>query len=222
MEKLSFYEQVGIVIPGAVFMFGLMFYLPQLKDLFAKDAVTIGGLGLFVLVAYAAGHILAAVGNILEGIYWKMRGSIPSGWIVGKTPRLLSKVQIKKIHSLACVRFQTELDPIENYTSKDSIFRQIYSDVEAHGKPQRAEAFNGNYGLNRGLCAATLAVGVIAALHQPRQWWISLALLAASLTYLYRMHRFGVHYARETYSQFLLLPSEPPKTTTPEAKSGND
>jgi hypothetical protein len=61
MNKLSFYEQVGIVIPGSVFLFGLVFYVPALRDVLAKDGISIGGLGIFVIISYAVGHLVAAV-----------------------------------------------------------------------------------------------------------------------------------------------------------------
>ena len=54
MQKLTFYEQLGIVIPGSVFMFGLVMYFPDLKALTAKDGVSVGELGLFVLLAAEA------------------------------------------------------------------------------------------------------------------------------------------------------------------------
>ena len=91
------------------------------------------------------------------------------------------------------------------------IFRQIYSDVERHGKPGRGDTFNGIYGLNRGLSAATLALAVAVLILAPAQWLVSVGLLVVSAVYLYRMHRFGVHYAREIYNQFFLLPAEPVK-----------
>ena len=74
MNKLSFYEQVGIVIPGAVFLFVTMFYLPELRNVLGKDGVNLGGLGVFVLIAYAMGHLLGAVGNLIEAAYWRTRG----------------------------------------------------------------------------------------------------------------------------------------------------
>jgi len=42
MSKLTFYEQVGIVIPGSVLLVGLLFYFPGLSALMAKDGVTLG------------------------------------------------------------------------------------------------------------------------------------------------------------------------------------
>ena len=65
MNKLTFYEQVGIVIPGSVFLFGLLLFFPVLQTVFTKDGVSFGELGIFVLVSYAAGHLIAAVGNAI-------------------------------------------------------------------------------------------------------------------------------------------------------------
>jgi hypothetical protein len=213
MNKLSFYEQVGIVIPGSVFLFGLMFYVPALRDVLAKDGISIGGLGIFVIISYAVGHVLAALGNCIENLYWRWKGGMPSNWIVGPSPRLLSSSQIGKIQALTAARLGLSVPPLTELTESAwfPIFRQIYSDVDRHGRPGRGDTFNGIYGLNRGLSAATLALAMAVLILAPAQWIVSLGLLAVSTVYLYRMHRFGVHYAREIYNQFLLLPTEPVK-----------
>jgi hypothetical protein len=54
---MTFYEQVGIVIPGSVLVVGLLFYFPELNTLVAKDGVTLGRFGIFLLLSYAAGHL---------------------------------------------------------------------------------------------------------------------------------------------------------------------
>jgi len=210
MNKLSFYEQVGIVIPGSVFLFGVMFYVPALRDVLAKDGISIGGLGIFVIISYAVGHLLAALGNGIENLYWRWKRGMPSSWIVGPSPRLLSSSQIGKIQALTASRLGLSVAPFAELTESGwfPIFRQIYSDVERHGKAGRGGTFNGIYGLNRGLSAATLALAVAVLFLAPAQWLVSVGFLVVSAVYLYRMHRFGVHYAREIYNQFLLLSAE--------------
>jgi hypothetical protein len=94
VKKLTFYEQVGIVIPGSVLLFGLLFFFPSLKDLLAKDGVSVGQLGIFVLLSYAAGHLIAAVGNVLENILWRPFGGLPSDWVVKEKTNLLSDEQL--------------------------------------------------------------------------------------------------------------------------------
>ena len=215
MKQFSFYEQVGIVIPGTLFLFGLMFCIPALHDTLAKDGISVGGLGIFVLISYAAGHLLAALGNSIEALHWRVRGGMPSNWIIGPAPRLLSLGQIAKVETLTVSRLGLPPLDFETLTEKEwfPIFRQIYSDVERYGKPDRADTFNGNYGLNRGLCAAALGLAISTFTLAPAQWLVGICLVGVSLVYLYRMHRFGVHYAREIYNQLLLLPPNSEKSS---------
>ena len=83
------------------------------------------------------------------------------------------------------------------------ISRQIYADVAKNGKPDRIDTFNGNYGLNRGLAAATFALACVAAIHW--KWLVALGLLVLTALYGYRAYRFGVYYGRELFLQFLVL-----------------
>jgi hypothetical protein len=208
VNKFSFYEQVGIVIPGAVFLFVAMFYIPELRDVLGKEGINLGGLGVFLLIAYATGHLLAALGNLIETAFWRTRGGMPTNWIVGTRPRLLSPEQIVRLEVAVDKRLGLNIKPLRDFNGSIwfPICRQIDADVETHGKTSRVETFNGNYGLNRGLCAAMLALALGGLVIEPKRWFISLMFAVLSAVYLYRMHRFGVHYARELYNQFLLLP----------------
>ncbi|MBV9483943.1 MAG: hypothetical protein JO249_24815, partial [Acidobacteria bacterium] len=190
------------------FLFGLMFYVPELRDILAKDGISVGGLGVFVILSYATGHLLAALGNVIEKGYWWTKGGLPSDWIAGPKPALLSTAQIAKVQAKVSTRLGLVLRPLSEMRRGERfpVFREIYSDVEKHGKPGRGEAFNGTYGLNRGLCSASVALAAVIFARSPMQWPIGVALLLIGCVYLYRMHRFGVHYAREIYNQFLLLP----------------
>jgi hypothetical protein len=208
VNKLSFYEQVGIVIPGAVLLFVTMSYFPELRDIIGRDGINLGGLGVFVLIAYAAGHLLGAVGNLIEAIYWRTRGGMPTNWIVGIRPQLLSPQQIAALEVAVKRRLGLDIKPLRDCNTSIwlPISRQIDTDVETYGKTSRIKTYNGNYGLNRGLCAAMFTLALVTILIEPKRWLISLTLALFGAIYLYRMHRFGVHYARELYNQFLLLP----------------
>jgi hypothetical protein len=94
------------------------------------------------------------------------------------------------------------------------IFQQLYRDVLAHGAG-RTETFNGNYGLNRGLASASLVLAAAVLIFLPQKWFVTLVLFSVAAVYLYRTYRFGVHFAREVYTRFLLLPAqEPPLVDT--------
>jgi hypothetical protein len=94
MNKMTFYEQVGIVVPGSVFVFGLLFFFPVLQLVLTKDGVSLGDLGIFVLLSYAAGHLVAAIGNVGESFFWRLFGGMPTDWITRADTTLLSSLQI--------------------------------------------------------------------------------------------------------------------------------
>jgi hypothetical protein len=203
--KMSFYEQIGIVIPGSVLMFGLVLYYPELKLLTAKDSMSAGEFGLFVLISYAAGHLIAAVANALEGIFWTILGGMPSDWVTRDPPALLSSQQIENLRVRVGTRLSLTIDKMAGLDRKVwlPISQQIYADIGKNGRPDRIDTFNGNYGLNRGLSSSCLVLAVVALAHA--DWLIGAGLLAAAGVYSYRAYRFGVHYARELYLQFLVL-----------------
>jgi hypothetical protein len=205
MQKMSFYEQIGIVIPGSVLVFGLVLYYPALQLLTAKDGLSVGELGLFLLIAYAAGHLIAAIANALEKLFWEILGGMPTDWITRDPPSLLSSQQVENVRSRLATRLSIRVDTITGLDRKSwrPISRQIYADVAKNGKPDRVDTFNGNYGLNRGLASACLVLAVVALAH--RDFMIGAGLCAAAAIYAYRAYRFGVHYASEMYLQFLVL-----------------
>jgi hypothetical protein len=99
------------------------------------------------------------------------------------------------------------------------ISRQIYADIVKNGKPDRIDTFNGMYGLNRGLAATTFALGCVAAVQG--KWSIALGLVVLTAVYDYRAYRFGVHYGRELYLQFLVLNDSSAKSASSE-KAGQE
>ena len=210
MKKLSFYEQVGIVIPGSVLVFGLVLLEPKLQVVFAKDGITVGGFGIFVFLAYASGHLVAALGNLLEFCMWGLLGGMPSNWVVDEKSPLLSDQQISLLKNALHSRLKINVPVVGMAKAEwNKVYQLLYRDVLAN-KASRAETFNGNYGLNRGLAAATLALSILVLILAPDKWDYSLVLVMMSAVLLYRAYRFGVHFAREIYAGFLLLSHQPP------------
>ena len=215
-KNFSFYEQTGILIPGATLVFGLVFFFPEFRMLFFSDGVSIGGLGLFLLISYAAGHLAAALGNIMEVAVWARRGR-PSNWVVRDKNRLLSSEQMDSLEQLIKQRLRLDIASVRGMNPKQwfPISRQIYADVMSHGKPARIDSFHGNYTLNRGLAAALLGLVLISLAFSEADWRVTVGLLPIAMIYTYRMYRFGVSYASELYAQFLLLPAQPPLPKRP-------
>lgn len=214
MKKLTFYEQVGVVIPGAVLLFGLLFFIPSLKELLAKDGVSVGQLGIFVLLSYAAGHLIAALGNFGESILWRFAGGMPSVWLVKKETALISNTQRENLPKKIQARLGLAVSEIIGMDGKQwfPITRQIYADIDRNGKRDRLEAFNGNYGLNRGLAAGCLALACLAFVEG--SWQFGVGLLVFSAVYACRAYRFALHYGRELYVQFLSMSDTPGKPAT--------
>jgi hypothetical protein len=209
MSKLSFYEQAGIVIPGAILVFGLVFLTPELKDFLAKDGITVGGLGVYLIVSYAAGHLIAAVGNVVEWLAWLVSGGRPSTWLTKEKPKIISAAQVQQLSANVTARLGLP-DPKLPGLSKgewEPIWWQLYTDV-LNCSPGRVEIHNGNYGLNRGLAAAFALLGLLLTIDGklcPR----GIALFVVALVFLLRMRRFGIHFVREICNQFMLLPPTP-------------
>ena len=84
-----------------------------------------------------------------------------------------------------------------------SLTRQIYSVVHAAGQTARIDVFSGNYGLSRGLTAALLVLLIVLATGNVAGVQIIVIAIALAAMAMYRMHRFGVAYARELFVQFL-------------------
>ena len=117
MKSFTFYEQVGVVIPGAVFLFGVVLVYPAMRGFFADTAgMTLGALGVFVLLSYAAGHAVAAVGNVVEKVFWAPAGGMPSNWVVRRSHRLLNASQFTQL--LAKIRERLNLDLAELPTKR--------------------------------------------------------------------------------------------------------
>ena len=51
MNKPTFYEQLGIIVPGAVLLFGLLLMFPTFRELLAKDGFSLGELGIYVILS---------------------------------------------------------------------------------------------------------------------------------------------------------------------------
>ncbi|MGY4333302.1 hypothetical protein ACVWWG_007719 [Bradyrhizobium sp. LB7.2] len=199
------YEQVGILIPGASLIALLTVSFPDARTQLTNSSISVGAFGILLVVGYASGQLIAALGNLIDLIYWKLWGGIPSTWIVGAQPKLLSSSQLSRIDEIARSELGLTCPPIKDQTAKEwfPISRQIYSFVETHRKPVRLDAFNGSYGMNRGLCASSWCYAIIITVASSENTAYAVCALAAGVIYLYRMHRFGVHYARELYVQLL-------------------
>lgn len=210
-KQFDFYEFAGIVMPGAILLVGLAQVLPPLAALIPAKDMSLGTLGLLLILSYAAGHLIQTVGNILDGLWWCLPG-MPSDWVRTDRWQLLSPPQRALLEEQIPAKLgYAEPFALKSLNAKDwfGITRQIYAAVSGAGRASRVDTFNGNYGLNRGLAASLLTVAVVVLIASRANWPYSAGLVVAASAALYRMHRFARHYARELFVQFLQLPVPP-------------
>lgn len=220
-KEFSFYEFAGVIAPGALVLFGLAYVVPALGSFKSPAEYQLGGLGVFVLLAYVAGHLTQAVGNAVEWIYWACWRGMPTQWV--RRGALLSRPQIERLGAIAKVNWEiAELSAVSE-KAWFAVGREMNARLAAANRTARLDVFNGNYGLTRGIAAASLVVLAATVLLRGLVAWKAEAGLAVVFAVaLLRMHRFGVHYARELYVQYLDVEREatkPPATgATPPAQ----
>jgi hypothetical protein len=213
MKKVDFYEFVGVIAPGALLLFGLSFIFPEIGTLIHGKDISFGDLGLFLILAYVAGHLVQAVGNAIEAIWWKCAGGLPTDWVRTGKHKLLAPQQTQKLP--AKVREALKINCPDKLSDLDRqdwlcITHQAYAAIKKVGLSARADTFNGNYGMFRGVVAGLLILLVTDFYQSQTHNYKLYAVLAVAICLsLYRMHRFSVHYGRELFVQFLnVLPTD--------------
>lgn len=207
MREFDFYEFAGVVVPGSVLLVGSAVCVPAIKAVVFEKDLSLGESALALVVAYGLGHLIQAVGNAIEKLWWRAWKGMPSDWPRSGQHRLLAEQQVAVIDDALFDRLGYRVEGGFRRLDQQgwyALVRQIYAFVMKAGTAKRIDVFNGNYGLNRGMAAALLSILFIhwATADHVRPGTVLLILAAAGLA-LYRMHRFGVHYARELFVQFL-------------------
>lgn len=209
MRQFDFYEFTGIIVPGATAVAGILVLVPGLMPVSTLKDFSVGGFGLFIVLAYVAGHLVQALGNLVEWAWWKAWGGMPTDWVRTSPTRLLSSAQAAALPVAIAEQLKIgHMDPsATTETQWYAITRQINAAVEAAGRGSRIQTFNGNYGLNRGIASGLLIVLSVALAVPPINGAVLGGLLIAIGLAALRMHRFGKHYGRELFVQFLQLPA---------------
>jgi hypothetical protein len=208
-RTFDFYEYAGFVVPGAALTLGLLLFFPEGHALFTKEGVTFGEFGLFLVVAYAAGQLVQGIGNLVEWLWRKPCGGMPSKRVLSGS--YLSPEQRKRLVEALKKdpKINRDLETADK-AEHGGIVREVYAVVSGAGKAKRVDTFSGNYGLLRGLAAAFLAL-IIIALVLGKGIYVVGALAILLALAIQRMHRVSVHYAVELFTQYLLLSAEPSK-----------
>ncbi len=212
-KSFDAYEIVGILAPGVVVTLLLALEYPALKTLLGKDGLSVGDLGLFLVLAFVLGHLLQALGNLIEVAVW-LFGGLPTNWVRSPKQKLVTVAQRQALQAKVTAM---EGDPAALETYKRAAWRAVttraYGFVCAAGRSIRIDNANRTYALSRGLTAAfTVSLAWYALMHRD-QWQTLAALGVMLLASIWRMRRGGVHYARALILEFIDTPRA--SATTP-------
>lgn len=208
MKEFNYYEFVGILIPGSILLYGASIIFSNIGPFLFVQNLSFGDFGIFFILAFALGHLAHIFGNGLEYVWWKTFGGMPTDWIRTGKFNFLGKKTREDIAARIRDRIGGPDFSFDKIDSKEwySITRRIYAAVEGAERAGRADKFNGNYSLFRGMATAFLILAILILIHNQHNWEWSVGCLIASLGAVYRMNRFGKNYARELFAQFLQIP----------------
>ena len=195
-KEFSFYEFVGILIPGSVLLFGVNFVVLRGTKNQLFDITKIGETVAFLILSYAMGHLIQSFANIFEKIIWIIYGGMPTQWLTKKNrfkQNLFTEPLNKKIVEKIEIKYGTGI--------KDS-GRLVYNLIFLQGKSSRIDIFSGNYSLYRGLSIAFLVLSILCAYQYNLNWRQTILSLIPFCLTTYRMIRFAKYYATETYRTF--------------------
>jgi hypothetical protein len=206
MKDFDYYEFAGLLAPGALISIYLIWKYPDLDRLFTGKDLALGDFGLFIVIAFILGHIIQGLGNVFEKRWWAMFGGMPSLWVRGQNNKLLGPYQTGVFERKAIKALK--LNPktkLSDYSDKDlyDLNRRIYTYVSLKTKTTRIDIFNGNYGLNRGIAVGFLVIAIATTSSELQNAGYGALFLACAVIATYRMHRFGITYAKELINTFL-------------------
>lgn len=226
------YEYVAVITPGAALLLGLVLIFPNAIPVKPGADIGLGPLGFFLIASYVAGHILRAIGDVVERIYWRcIVGGMPSDWVLREAPAglidktLLDQQQKDELVERIKKQFNVDFDKLVITQSDDctsrarkfeewqSVTRQIAGKVSDAKKGGRVNAFNRTYGMMVGITVATV---ILAVTIWEQGWfidnpWPNRAVLSSiagtvAIFTAYRAFIFGKLYARELFISYLNLP----------------
>ena len=183
------YEYVGVITPGAALLLGLLLIYPGILPGKSDTDIGLGALGIFLVAAYVAGHILRAIGDFCEKQFWRRFGGMPSEWILWKEPAArptpwfwsvgllgelgtpLDAQQRAQLETRVSTLFKIDFndyvvagdnpaDREEKYDRWQVVTRRIYATVRAAQRSSRIDAFNRTYGMMVGISVALVIIGL--------------------------------------------------------------
>ncbi|MBS3792172.1 hypothetical protein KGY77_05960 [Candidatus Bipolaricaulota bacterium] len=198
--SLDLYDILGIIAPGTVFLLGIAitFNAGILNKILVPQ--NLGYLGVYLILAYVTGHLIQAIGNLVEYLYWTCWGGKPTNWPISRPESSNSPENIIEIIS-NITNQELPDDSKEREKTWKKMIAQTRSKIFKEGSPERLKKFNALYGMFRGLIASALVL--LPFVWKSSQINSYLAYYTLSLIIVfssYRMHRFSQHYKKELFA----------------------
>ena len=194
-KTFDFYEFAGLIVPGVLLQVGIGALWPKsaVSDILLPTSVA--GALVNIVSAYAVGHLIQAVANIVESLYWSFWGGLPTDWIITRPKRAVRPGAVED--AIRVSRFKGKVMDVKEW---HSILASARAKVYDSQKDNRISVFNGNYSLFRGICVCGLVfISSVwaSAYSQPVLYAVLVVITGLSV---YHMHHFAVLYARELHA----------------------
>ena len=200
---LTFYDFVGVIIPGSLLLIGLglFFDLGKLAEIaIPRDA---GLVTAHLVLAYVAGQLLQALSNWLELLYWRFWKGRPTDWPLTRERHPFG---INAVSEVTRLYHKGEPGATASPAAPDlAEWRRCVSyavNASAAEKLQdRMQIFNSLCSMFRGMLTSFLLLLVLVlGFLRPIQPAVPVVLLAAGLLSTYSMHKFSRLYAAELFA----------------------
>ncbi len=202
MRNFDYYEFAGIFVPGAVALFGLSLVIQEVNTLLLSNQNQFSAISIMLVISYACGYLVQAVGNILEKMWWKFRKGWPTDWIMIESNNTYSEHWRESIYS----HFMSEgKNPFVNKRTWIGFTREIYAEIKAASLHDRVDFFNGSYGLTRGIASSLILILIVVVVLKGVIINVCLSLVVAIVLSIYSMDKYARTYARELFAQYVYL-----------------
>ena len=194
MRNFDYYEFTGDLLPGVILLLGL----GQIPEAFVRAPYLVpdatGEFGLYLVLAYVAGHFVQVIGQILERWFWVVMRGLPTDKPYDK--RADPKYKPTYELTLRLTGEGTSSDK-GDWGRRISILRSAANRTTG---ANRLNIFNGTYGMFRGFLTVGLIGLSLAWAADYEAGWAYLFVGIFTVAAAWRMRHFGHRYATELFA----------------------
>ena len=203
MKSFDFYEIVALICPGIILLLGIYCFCPHIVCMPGTPKIfdlSLGAAALQLILALVLGHYVQFLGRQLEKVFWIRRG-MPTTWLKKEGALFSGQQYADLIKYLGLDGFDFSKD-IDN-KALNSFLRNKIDDSN-----NLVYIFNSQYGMFRGLSCVWIMLIILMSVEMfcydhgsGLMIWLCVLLMIFSLI---RMENFGVYYAKNLYSKYLI------------------